>query len=181
MVTYYGETSAEGIHMNCYEHTDSTAVATCGRGLCGACQARHQPPTCEPCYASAVAARIETTQQRLTVNYIFAVAYLIVGVLWLTGAQIHNLVTDIAVLMVGVWGFLGFRWLLDGLLGVTRLAIFASAQSWFLAYILGSICCSVGGFVLVPYQIVTQRRLLKRLKALAGGAPAPTAPLGAAS
>jgi len=171
--------------MNCYEHTDTISVATCacGRGLCGACQGKRQPPTCDPCRAAAVTGLIAKTQQRLTINYIFAVAYLIIGVAWLTGILQQgggNPILGIAGIMIFAWGFLGFRWLLDGLLGVTRLAIFARAQSWLIAYVIGSICCSVGGFVLVPYQIVTQRRLLKRLKSEAGAAPT-VAVLGAAA
>jgi hypothetical protein len=186
MVTYYCGTNVEGERMNCYEHTDSVGVATCacGRGLCGACQAKRQPPTCDHCQAAAVAARIEKTKQRLTINYIFAVAYVIFGVAWLTGilqdGGTHPIL-GIAGLMVGVWGFLGFRWLLDSVLGVTRLTVFASGQSWLLIYIIGSICCSVGGFVLVPFEIVTQRRLLKQLREETGMTPAPTTAIGAVS
>jgi len=186
MVTYYGETIGNGQRMNCFEHNDLIAVAscTCGRGLCGPCQSRRQPPTCAPCHASAVSAQIAKTQQRLAINYVFAIAYLILGVAWLTGIMQRsgdNPVIGIASLMMFAWGFLGFRWLLDGALGVTRLAIFASPQSWLIAYLIGSICCSVAGFVLVPYQIVTQRSLLKRLRAEAGTASSPTAALGSAS
>jgi hypothetical protein len=65
--------------MNCYEHTDSVAVASCacGRGLCGLCQGKQQPPSCEPCHAAAVAGLIAKTQQRLVINCAFAIVYLI--------------------------------------------------------------------------------------------------------
>ena len=101
---------------------------------------------------------------------------IILQALFGTGASKFFLLAALA------WGFLGFRWLLDGLLGVTRLTIFASAQSWIVVYVLGSVFCAFAGPVcVVPVEIVLQRRLLKRLKAAAGSAPAPTAALGAAS
>ena len=166
--------------MNCYEHTDTISVAACacGRGLCGTCQAKHQPPTCEPCYTAAIAGRIAKTQQRLFINCGFAVAYIVAFV------QMHmgdGSVSTPIFLLLGVWGFFGFRWLLDGLLGASRLAIFATGQTWVITYIIGSLLCSIAGFVIVPVEIVLQWRLLKRLKAEAGTTAAPTAALGATS
>ncbi len=165
--------------MNCYEHTDSVAVASCacGRGLCGLCQGKRQPPSCDLCHAAAVKALIAKTQQRLVINCAFAVVYLIVGVQMLTGTKANDLVLLAAL----AWGFIGFRWLLDGLLGATRLSIFASGQSWLIAYFIGSLFCSLAGFVVVPVEIVLQWRLLKRLKVEAGSVAAPTAALGATS
>ncbi|MDR3416597.1 MAG: hypothetical protein P4L83_10460 [Nevskia sp.] len=166
--------------MNCYEHPDATSVATCacGRGLCGTCQGRHQPPSCEPCYAAALGARIGKTQQRLAVNCFFAIIYLIVGFHLLTGTSAGSFV----LIAAGVWGFLGFRWLLDGLLGATRLTIFASGMTWVVTYLIGSIICSLGGLIIVPVEIILQWRLLKRLKAeVAGTSPAPAAAIGATS
>jgi hypothetical protein len=156
--------------VNCHEHQGSVAVAACAcsRGLCGDCQGKRQPPTCGPCRDAAVAGLIAKTQLRLAVNAVVGVAYLWLGLDMLTGAQGN---TVVKILVVG-WGFLGFRWLLDGFLGVTRLEIFASAQFWWVAYFLGSIVCALGGFIVIPIQIAMQLSLLKRLKAEAPPAPA---------
>ncbi|MCB5943735.1 hypothetical protein [Acidocella sp. KAb 2-4] len=166
--------------MNCYEHPDAISVATCacGRGLCGTCQGKHQPPSCEPCYTAALETRITKTKRRLIINSIFAVAYLIAAVNMLTNTPGNTIV----ILMVLGWGFFGFRWLLDGLLGVTRLTIFASGMAWVVTYLVGSIVCSLAGFVIVPVEIVLQWRVLKALKAeVAGTPPAPITAIGAAS
>jgi hypothetical protein len=89
--------------------------------------------------------------------------------------------SDFLLLAALAWGFLGFRWLLDGLLGATRLAIFASGQFWVVIYFIGSFFCSIAGFIVVPVEIVLQWRLLKRLKAEAGTTAAPPAALGVTS
>lgn len=165
--------------MNCYEHTDTMSVATCacGRGLCGVCQGKRQPPSCDTCHAAALAGRIAKTQQRLAINCAFAVVYLILAFDLLTGGQ----ASDFILLAALAWGFVGFRWLLDGLLGATSLAIFATGQTWVITYFVGSLFCSLAGFVIVPVEIVLQWRLLKRLKAEAGSAAPPPAALAATS
>jgi hypothetical protein len=120
---------------------------------------------------------IAKTKQRLVINCVFAFVYLILGIEMLAGAQASNFFLLAAL----AWGFVGFRWLLDGLLGATRLAIFASGQTWFITYFIGSFLCSLAGFVLVPVEIVLQWRLLKRLKVAAGSLSAPTSTLKAIS
>ncbi|GAB0113340.1 hypothetical protein [Acidisoma sp. C75] len=152
-----------GRRVNCHEHQDLVAVAACacGRGLCGDCQAKRQPPTCDTCHAAAVTDLIARTQLRLVVNAIVGVAYLWLMLMKYVGVP----GTGIILIPILAWGFFGFRWLLDGFLGATRLEIFASAQSWWIAYFVGSVACALAGFIIVPIQIVMQRNLLKRLKA----------------
>jgi hypothetical protein len=155
--------------MNCYEHPESVSVATCtcGRGLCQVCQGKRQPPMCDPCHAASVEARIATVQKRLVINGVFGVAYLVLGVADLIGTSTStpSNIVGIAYILAAIWGFLGFRWLLDGVLGATRLAIFASAQSWLIAYFIGSLACSFAGFVVLPILIGIEVLQLKGLKA----------------
>ena len=89
-----------------------------------------------------------------------AFAYL--GILMSGGQSGAN---QFLLLMALAWGFFGFRWLLDVLLGATRLAVFASAQTWWVFYFVGSLLCALTGFIVVPIEIVLQLRTLKRLKA----------------
>jgi hypothetical protein len=165
--------------MNCYQHPDSVSVATCacGRAMCAPCAAKRQPPMCDPCHAASVAERIASVQKRLAINAVFSLAYLVLGVGHLFGALDHSKspIIGIAYIVAGIWGFIGFRWLLDGLMRVTGLAIFAGLQSWLWAYFIGSAVCSFAGFVVLPVLIGLEWLELKGLRAEQPPAAAPLA------
>jgi len=62
-----------------------------------------------------------------------------------------------------IWGFIGFRWLMDGFLHLTGLVIFDSVQGMGLKYFIGSVFCSVLGVFVIPIQIVIQLIQLNRI------------------
>jgi len=64
---------------------------------------------------------------------------------------------------ITIWGFIGFRWLMDGFLHLTGLVIFDSLQGMGLKYFIGSVFCSGLGFLVIPIQIVTQLVQLSRI------------------
>ena len=165
--------------MNCYQHPESVSVATCacGRAMCSPCAAKRQPPMCDPCHAASVEAQIATVQKRLAINGFFGVAYLLVLVVILAGYGITpdktSWIVTCAFMVTMVWGFIGFRWLLDGLLSLTGLAIFAGLQSWLWAYVIGSLVCSFAGYVVLPVLIGLEWLQLKELNGQRAEQPMP--------
>jgi uncharacterized membrane protein len=48
-------------------------------------------------------------------------------------------------------------------MSLTRMAIFASFEGGGMTYLIGSIVCSVGGFVIIPVQVIAQIIQLRKL------------------
>ncbi len=94
---------------------------------------------------------------RVWINAVFYIPY----VMLTTG--IHTGFDDLVGIMILVWGFFGFRWLMDAFMSLTRVAIFASFEGWGMTYLVGSILCSIGGFVIIPVQVVAQILQLRKL------------------
>ena len=152
--------------MNCYKHHDVPSVATCaqgcGRGLCPECTEKHEPPTCDNCAAKineAVSHDINRSRidmiKRIIINALFFIPYVIV-------LSTEDPPGWLMVPMI-IWGFIGFRWLMDGFLHLTGLVIFDSVQGMGLKYFIGSVFCSVLGVFVIPIQIVIQLIQLNRI------------------
>ena len=109
-----------GDTMNCFQHTDVTAVATCaqgcGRSLCPECAEEFEPPTCNIC-ASAIKNNTiaEVTQERSTIikrmviNAVFLLAYVFLFI----NAQKNNQNPAVLWVMIPIfiWGLIAYRWL----------------------------------------------------------------------
>ncbi|NCJ08069.1 hypothetical protein GS597_16450 [Synechococcales cyanobacterium C] len=53
-----------------------------------------------------------------------------------------------------LWGFFGFRWLMNVFFRFTNLTIFTSVTNGCITYIVGSIVCGACGIVAIPIVIV---------------------------
>ena len=155
--------------MNCYKHTETVAVASCaqgcGRGLCAECAEIYEPPTCENCAAQIESAQIQELSElksslikRIAINSLFFVPYLVL------------MFTDDPPLWVGIfmliWGFIGFRWLLDVFQAVTNLTLYNTFEGWGCNYLIGSGICAMFGFIVIPILVVMQAIQLKRISTL---------------
>lgn len=62
-----------------------------------------------------------------------------------------------------VWGFFGFRWLMDAFFNLTRMTIFMSFQSGCTTYMIGVIVCAGFSPLVIPIVIIADIMRLMRL------------------
>ena len=154
--------------MNCYKHPNRVAVATCsqgcGRSLCKECSEKYDPPTCNLC-----AARIKTLHndrivkarssivKKIIVNILFLIPYIVIIL------NQNNNASFLLLIPILIWGFIGFSWLLNAILDVTRFIIFDSIKGWSFTYIVGSLIVGIFGFIVIPVLIILQLIQLNRI------------------
>lgn len=156
--------------MNCYLHTDVSAVATCsqgcGRSLCPDCTEAYDPPTCRECadrieegFVAEVAQSKSAIIKKMIINALFYIPWIIFI------SHMGNQADTPYWLIIPfiVWGFFGFRWLMDAFLRVTGLTIFNTLQGWGWTYFVGSMVVGMFGFIVIPILLIMQFIQLRRL------------------
>ena len=148
--------------MNCYQHTEVPAVASCaqgcGRSLCPDCVSVYEPPTCDSCANAIeenVVAEIQDTRKGILIKLIINVLLLIpyIAVMAFNDPR-DPMIWPIFPMII--WGFFGFRALMNGFLRITGLVVFDSLQGWGIKYIIGSVLTGMFGIFVLPVLIVIQ-------------------------
>lgn len=149
----------QNLQMNCYNHPNTTAVASCskgcGRGLCLGCAQLFEPPTCEVCANQIIHQAEQEVEEarssiisKILLNVLFLVPYIII----LSSNNPHGAYY----VPIIIWGFIGFRWLLRAFAAVTGMVLFARFGTWGCTYLIGSIICGIFGFIIIPLLIIFQ-------------------------
>jgi len=58
------------------------------------------------------------------------------------------------IIFIFIWGFIGFRWLLNAFFNRSRMTISTSLRNWGLVYVFGSLFVSIFGFFVIPVLII---------------------------
>jgi len=143
--------------MNCYDHPETAAVASCshgcGRALCPACSEQYDPPSCSVCAAKKASitkqAVLETKSaiiKKIIVNALFLVAYIVP----LSHGTGDPNASGLFIIFWIIWGFIGFRWLMEAFHSITGLSIFASLGTWGWMYFIGSVAVAMLGLIVIP-------------------------------
>lgn len=177
-----------GAGMQCYEHNDRPAVATCsngcGRSLCSECCDRFVRPTCSVCVRVAhagsladKAAEIDALQQEINFSKLIAVCgvlglamsvvSLIVGPLLFHQhvflEMIFRLLGGIPLLPVIYWGFKAFKGIGETISEVTGLIFFSNLSTCCLIYYIGSVMIAGFWYIFLPIQMYFQNQKMKKL------------------
>lgn len=89
---------------------------------------------------------------KMLVNVIFLLPYLVM----LSQAPSSTDVSVWPVVGLLIWGFIGFRWLLEAFYAVTGLVIFTSITGWGKMYLVGSLVVGSFGVIVIPILLVIQ-------------------------
>ncbi|HUU14824.1 MAG TPA: hypothetical protein VM182_14125 [Terriglobia bacterium] len=154
--------------ITCYNHPGRPVVATCsqgcGRWLCQECAGRYEPPACEECAKRVFGEQRKALREsrtriigRMAVNAGFLVPYIFIL------AHAGDLKPPMwPVVLVLLWGFVGFRWLLNAFTSLTGLIIFAGLRTWGIAFLVGSLLVGLFGFLVIPFLLIADLvRLLR--------------------
>ncbi|MCG9890577.1 MAG: hypothetical protein MH252_05850 [Thermosynechococcaceae cyanobacterium MS004] len=94
---------------------------------------------------------------QIVINILFLIPYIIFAVM---GQNTPTLVLFPMIL----WGFFGFRWLMNAFFRLTNLTIFMSLTNGCITYIVGSMVCSGFGIFVIPILIVSDIMQLLKLQ-----------------
>ena len=101
--------------------------------------------------------------RKIIVNLLFLIPYIIVMFSSSGGGQPSKGAMWM-LLPILIWGFIGFRWVLNAFTSVTGLVLFANLKSWGWMFFFGSVICSMFGGLIIPILIVFQSIKLYRLR-----------------
>jgi formylglycine-generating enzyme required for sulfatase activity/Tol biopolymer transport system component len=101
--------------------------------------------------------------RKIIVNLLFLIPYLIVMFSSSGGGQPSKGAMWM-LLPILIWGFIGFRWVLNAFTSVTGLVLFANLKSWGWMFFFGSVICSMFGGLIIPILIVLQSIKLYRFR-----------------
>lgn len=95
---------------------------------------------------------------QVVVNILFMIPYIIFAVMGRESAPTW------VIFPMMLWGFIGFRWLMNAFFRLTNLTIFMSATNGCFTYIVGSMVCSGLGIFVIPILIVSDIMELAKLQ-----------------
>ena len=160
--------------MNCYNHPDFKAVASCingcGRGLCKDCSEYYEVPICDHCredHNREVEDDYTVARGGLLIRIAVNVVILICYIIFIFKTQVVNDSSSsslgIVIIPLLIWGFFGVRWLVDAFQEVTGLIVFTSLTNWGCMYLVASIVLAGIAGLVIPVLIILQLIQLKRI------------------
>ncbi len=157
--------------MKCYTHPDMDAVATCGdcsKGLCAECSRKYETPVCDACIGDYLTERKGELKKRLIFNGIIFSGILLLMLFSRLAADqgpsgLLFWLTMLLALTVLVWGFWGFRWLMDAFQRITHMNIFMTFSSFGMVYFIGSLVTGALAIFIAPFLILYDSFQLYRL------------------
>lgn len=147
--------------MNCYNHPETTSVATCidcGKGLCKECASIYALPICNQCNA----ARVSNDKNIIKGKYIPSILCAILGVFFglLASSNIPWGISKIIVMLFCAYLFAGIPWGWFVISFITpKMFVFMSWFGWAMYFVIKASLSLFVGIIAMPVGVI--RLILK--------------------
>ena len=172
--------------MNCYNHINEAAVATCvdcGKGLCYECAHAYTTPICNACYLVRIKAERSSIQKRwrvsLGVAIILNIIFYSLMPIYLKDTRINMIIVHTIMVIISLYIFVSITYGWRALTSITPIGFYINSLidritmsscafvfQYFILFIIKAAIAIIVGFFITPYNLFKEIKRYREINSI---------------